>query len=140
MRTRRGLATSSKRASNDRKEIARQAGWGDNSAATEGYFEDGEGWQENRVVDVLGSLHRVGGQPGARGLGLQPESIGDVITRAGERAGIEIRFTGHSPRRGLATSSRLKGHDQIIIAKQGGRAPHSKVLAGHLEVSGRTTP
>ncbi|AVH54629.1 MULTISPECIES: hypothetical protein [Streptomyces] len=66
--------------------------------------------------------------------GLQPESIGDVITRAGERAGIEIRFTGHSPRRGLATSSRLKGHDQIVIAKQGGLAPHSKVLAGYLEV------
>ncbi|MEU5539425.1 integrase [Streptomyces sp. NPDC020362] len=66
--------------------------------------------------------------------GLQPESIGDVITRAGQRAGIEIRFTGHSPRRGLATSSRLKGHDQIVIAKQGGWAPHSKVLAGYLEV------
>ncbi|MGW5464882.1 hypothetical protein [Streptomyces sp. NPDC003996] len=57
--------------------------------------------------------------------GLQPTTIGDVVTRAGERAGIEIRFTGHSPRRGLATSSRLKGHDQIVIAKQGGWAPHS---------------
>jgi hypothetical protein len=66
--------------------------------------------------------------------GLQPESIGDVVTRAGQRAGIEIRFTGHSPRRGLATSSRLKGHDQIVIAKQGGWAPHSKVLAGYLDV------
>ncbi|MFI8503504.1 integrase [Streptomyces sp. NPDC085524] len=66
--------------------------------------------------------------------GLQPESVGDVITRAGARAGIDIRFTGHSPRRGLATSSRLKGHDQIAIARQGGWAPHSKVLAGYLEV------
>jgi hypothetical protein len=66
--------------------------------------------------------------------GLQPESIGDIITRAGQRAGIDIRFTGHSPRRGLATSARLKGHDQIVIAKQGGWAPHSKVLAGYLEV------
>ena len=37
-------------------------------------------------------------------------------------------------RRGLATSSRLKGHDQIVIAKGGGWAPHSKVLAGYLEV------
>ncbi|GGN39233.1 hypothetical protein GCM10012285_16090 [Streptomyces kronopolitis] len=62
-------------------------------------------------------------------------SPGGEITRAGERAGIEkIRFTGHSPRRGLATSSRLKGHDQIVIAKQGGWAAHSKVLAGYLEV------
>ncbi|MFE5088492.1 site-specific integrase [Streptomyces mirabilis] len=66
--------------------------------------------------------------------GLQPESIGDIVTRAGERAGIEIRFTGHSPRRGLATSSCLKGHDQIVIAKQGGWVPQSEVLAGYLEV------
>ncbi|WP_328741306.1 hypothetical protein OHA91_39355 (plasmid) [Streptomyces erythrochromogenes] len=28
----------------------------------------------------------------------------------------------------------MKGHDQIVIAKQGGWAPHSKVLAGYLEV------
>ncbi|MFC8434913.1 hypothetical protein [Streptomyces sp. NPDC057253] len=66
--------------------------------------------------------------------GLQPESIGDVVTRVDECAGIEIRFPGHSPRRGLATSSRLKGHDQVVIAKQGGWAPHSKVRAGYLEV------
>lgn len=45
---------------------------------------------------------------------------GDIVTSAGERAGIEIPFTGHSPRRGLATSSQLKGHDQIIVTKQGG--------------------
>lgn len=66
--------------------------------------------------------------------GLSPEAVGDVITRVGARADIDTRFTGHSPRRGLATSSRLKGHDQIVIAKQGGWAPHSKVLAGYLEV------
>ncbi|MFI6107590.1 integrase [Streptomyces sp. NPDC051310] len=66
--------------------------------------------------------------------GLQPEPIGDIVTRAGERAGIAIRFTGHSPRCGLTASSRLKGHDQIVIARQGGWAPHSKVLAGYLEV------
>ncbi|GAA3479412.1 hypothetical protein [Streptomyces yanii] len=65
--------------------------------------------------------------------GPQLESVGDVITRAGERAGIEIRFTGHSPRRGLAASSRVKGHVRIVVAKQGGWAPHSKVLAGYLD-------
>ncbi|MGR6975229.1 hypothetical protein ACU639_37610 [Streptomyces cynarae] len=32
--------------------------------------------------------------------GLQAAAIGDVVTRAGERAGIEIRFTGHSPAAG----------------------------------------
>ncbi|MFF0793683.1 hypothetical protein [Streptomyces spiralis] len=65
---------------------------------------------------------------------LQPAAIGDIVARAGECAGIEMRSTGHSPCRGLATSSRMKGHDQIVIAKQGGWAPHSKVLAGYLEV------
>ncbi|MFE2487200.1 hypothetical protein ACFXGR_28590 [Streptomyces mirabilis] len=28
----------------------------------------------------------------------------------------------------------MKGHDQIVIAKQGGWAPHSKVLASYFEV------
>ncbi|WP_326617673.1 hypothetical protein OG863_09810 [Streptomyces decoyicus] len=74
--------------------------------------------------------------------GLQPPAIGDVVTRAGERAGIEIRFTDHSPRRGLATSSRLKGHDQIVIAKQGGWAPTPRSSPATLKssTSGRTTP
>ncbi|MFJ2241810.1 hypothetical protein [Streptomyces sp. NPDC087859] len=36
--------------------------------------------------------------------GLEPESIGDVATRAGECAGIGIRFTGHS----LAAGSPLR--------------------------------
>jgi hypothetical protein len=70
--------------------------------------------------------------------GLQPESIGDIVIRAG----IDIRFTGHSPRRGLATSSRLKGHDQIVIAKQGGWAPtpRSSPATSKSSTSGRTTP
>ncbi|MFF2902407.1 hypothetical protein [Streptomyces sp. NPDC057966] len=74
--------------------------------------------------------------------GLQPESIGYVVTRAGERAGIEIRFTGHSPRCRLATSSRLKGHNQIVIAKQGGWAPTPRCspATSKSSTSGRTTP
>ncbi|WP_405933638.1 hypothetical protein [Streptomyces sp. NBC_00827] len=74
--------------------------------------------------------------------GLQPGSIGDVITRAGERAGIEIRFTGHSPRRELATSSRFQGHDQIVIAKQSGwaRTPRSSPATSKSSTSERTTP
>ncbi|WP_030125615.1 MULTISPECIES: hypothetical protein [Streptomyces] len=62
--------------------------------------------------------------------GLQPESIGDVVTRTGERAGIDIRFTGHSPRHVLPTQGpRPDRHCQA-----GWLAPHSKVLAGYLEV------
>lgn len=50
---RRGLGTSSKRAGNDRKDIAKQGGWVENSAAMEGYFEDGDGREENALVKVL---------------------------------------------------------------------------------------
>ena len=50
---RRGLATSSKRAGNDRKEIAKQGGWADNSATMEGYFEDGDEWEDNALIGVL---------------------------------------------------------------------------------------
>ncbi|ATW51128.1 hypothetical protein [Streptomyces peucetius] len=35
---------------------------------------------------------------------------------------------------GPPTRLRGQGHDQIVIAKQGGWALHSKVLAGYLEV------
>lgn len=30
-----------------------QGGWVENSAAMEGYFEDGDGWEENALVKVL---------------------------------------------------------------------------------------
>ncbi|MEU0371427.1 hypothetical protein ABZ070_14400 [Streptomyces sp. NPDC006283] len=54
----------------------------------------------------------------------------------------EICFTGHSPRRGLATSSRLKGDDQIVIAKQGGWARTPSCSPDFLKssTSGRATP
>ncbi|WP_406278690.1 hypothetical protein OHT93_37705 [Streptomyces sp. NBC_00191] len=39
--------------------------------------------------------------------GLDAEAVGDVITRLAERAGLDIRPTGHSPRRGLVTESKV---------------------------------
>ncbi|MFB6963070.1 recombinase family protein [Streptomyces sp. NPDC056309] len=44
--------------------------------------------------------------------GLDPETIGDVITRLGKWAELDFRPTGHSPRRGLATSSKRAGNDR----------------------------
>ncbi|MEU3760975.1 hypothetical protein [Streptomyces albogriseolus] len=44
---------SPRRAGNDRKVIAKQGGWVENSAAMEGYFEAGEGWEENAMIGVL---------------------------------------------------------------------------------------
>lgn len=50
---RRGAVEESRRAGNDRKTIAKQGGWVPNSGVMEGYFEDGEGWEENAMIGVL---------------------------------------------------------------------------------------
>ncbi|MET8956268.1 hypothetical protein [Streptomyces sp. NPDC004533] len=50
-------AEGSRRAGNDRKVIAKQGGWAPNSAAVEGYFEAGEGWEQNAVIGMLWTPH-----------------------------------------------------------------------------------
>ncbi|EMF56476.1 tyrosine-type recombinase/integrase [Streptomyces bottropensis] len=65
--------------------------------------------------------------------GLDPETIGDVITRLGKWAELDFRPTGHSPRRGLATSSKRAGNDRKVIAKQGGWVENSAAMEGYFE-------
>jgi integrase len=65
--------------------------------------------------------------------GLDPEAIGEALTRMGERAGLDKRLTGHSPRRGLVTESARAGHDDRQAEKQGGWAPGSKVMRKYRE-------
>ena len=65
--------------------------------------------------------------------GLDAESIGDVLTRIGARAGLDIRPTGHSPRRGLVTESARAGNPDAVMVKQGGWAKGSKVMRGYRE-------
>ncbi|MFJ3338631.1 hypothetical protein [Streptomyces sp. NPDC086766] len=66
------------------------------------------------------------------GGGLDPETIGDVITRLGRWAELDFRPTGHSPSRGLATSSKRDGNDRKVIAKQGGWVENSAAMEGLL--------
>lgn len=54
-----------------------------------------------------------------------PNSVGDVLTHDAAPAGLGIRPTGHSPRRGLVTESKRAGHDDRQAGKQGGWAPGS---------------
>lgn len=63
-----------------------------------------------------------------RASGLSGHSIGGVFTRAGQRAGIPIRFTGHSARAGFATEARRAGHDPKTISSVTGHSPTSRVL------------
>lgn len=65
--------------------------------------------------------------------GLDPETIGDVITKLGEWGGLDFRPTGHSPRRGAATSSKRVGNDRSEIARQGGWAKGSKAMEEYFE-------
>ncbi|MFE2749598.1 integrase [Streptomyces scopuliridis] len=65
--------------------------------------------------------------------GLDAESVGDVITRLAERAGLDIRPTGHSPRRGLVTESSRAGNPDAVAEKQGGWAKGSKVMRRYRE-------
>lgn len=65
--------------------------------------------------------------------GLDPESVGDILERIGIRAKLEIRLTGHSPRRGLVTESSRAGNPDAVMEKQGGWAPGSKVMRRYRE-------
>lgn len=72
--------------------------------------------------------------------GLTGQRIGDLITAAGERAGIEIRFTGHSVRSGMATEGRRAGKDAKAIAATTGHRPNSSVLHGYMQIVDRWNP
>lgn len=82
-----------------------------------------------RSIDRWGNL----------GPGMTGKYVGRAITAAGERAGLMIRFTGHSVRAGLATEARRAGHDVHAIAKQGGWSPNSTVLFGYMQIVDRWT-
>lgn len=65
--------------------------------------------------------------------GLTPEAVGDVITRCGEVGKLEVRPTGHSPRRGVANESKKAGNDRSAIAAQGGWVPNSSAMEGYFD-------
>ncbi|WP_407841844.1 integrase [Streptomyces sp. DSM 116496] len=57
--------------------------------------------------------------------GLDPETVGDVLTRIGARAELDIRPTGHESARA--------GNADAVIERQGGWARGSKVMRGYRE-------
>ncbi|MFE9793524.1 tyrosine-type recombinase/integrase [Streptomyces goshikiensis] len=63
---------------------------------------------------------------------MAPAAVTDAIGRISRRAGITIRWTGHSLRAGLATEARRNGSDAITIAAQGGWTPHSRAMQGYM--------
>lgn len=70
------------------------------------------------------------GDPSGR---MTAQAIAQVINRTAKGAALTGNWSGHSVRRGFATESRKAGHDQLRIARHGGWADHSPVLAGYIE-------
>lgn len=66
---------------------------------------------------------------------LSPRAIGEIITRTGELADLDIHVTGHSLRSGMATAARRAGHDAKTIATQGGWNPNSAALFGYMHIA-----
>ncbi|GAA2426800.1 hypothetical protein [Streptomyces coeruleofuscus] len=65
--------------------------------------------------------------------GLDPVTIGDILTRIGAPAQLDIRPTGHSPCRDLVTESSRAGNPDAVAERQGGCAPGSKVMRRYRE-------
>ncbi|MFE9137610.1 tyrosine-type recombinase/integrase [Streptomyces sp. NPDC007355] len=69
-------------------------------------------------------------RPGGR---LTAEAAAEVIERLADAAGLSGAWSGHSPRRGFATAARAAGHDSLEIARAGGWADGSRVLARYMD-------
>ncbi|QRP49081.1 tyrosine-type recombinase/integrase [Amycolatopsis sp. FDAARGOS 1241] len=71
--------------------------------------------------------------------GLSPQAIDEILVRAGERAGLGYRLTGHSLRSGLATELRRAGASDDEIADQGRWKRGSRALQLYFRVVDRWT-
>ncbi|MFD5899057.1 tyrosine-type recombinase/integrase [Streptomyces sp. NPDC060366] len=64
---------------------------------------------------------------------LGPDGVTEAIKRIAARAGIPVKWTGHSLRSGLASTGRKRGKDAVAIADQGGWARHSRSMLGYMQ-------
>lgn len=95
-------------------------------------------WKEAAGIEpdtpALRRMHRTGSVTRA---GLSPQSVGTVITEAAQRAGLNVRFTGHSARRGFITESAKAGKDRKAIGQVSGHVDGSRALEGYIELANR---
>lgn len=93
-------------------------------------------WAEAAGISEGRAFRRID-RHGNVGEAITAHGVGAAISRAVERAGLLVRFTGHSLRSGLATEARRAGHDPHSIAAQGGWAGDSAVLHGYMRIVDR---
>lgn len=102
-------------------------------------------WQAWKTAAELTNPHghafrRIHASGAVQPHGLTGQRIGDLIAAAGQRAGVKIRFTGHSVRSGMATEGRRAGKDAKAIAAITGHRPNSSVLHGYMQIVDRWDP
>ncbi|MGY5127394.1 tyrosine-type recombinase/integrase [Streptomyces nigrescens] len=83
-------------------------------------------------IDQHGNIRFTLDEDGNRHYGLGSDGVTRAIKRTSTRAGVPIRWTGHSLRAGLASTGRRKGKDAVAIADQGGWARHSRSMLGYM--------
>jgi integrase len=76
------------------------------------------------------------GDPSGR---MTAEAVADIVARIATAAGLEGRWTGHSLRRGFATTARCAGAALERIGRHSGWADGSRSLLGYLEEGDRWT-
>ncbi|PJN21127.1 hypothetical protein [Kitasatospora sp. CB02891] len=70
---------------------------------------------------------------GHLGSRMGPDACRQALTRSGERAGLPVRVTGHSRRRGIVTTGRRHGKRAEKLRAQGGWAANSPVFWGYID-------
>lgn len=93
----------------------------------------------NRHGQIGATMHRDGEAIGGAEGRISAGGAERVIKKLGAAAGLEGRWSGHSPRRGFANEARRAGHDQVRIAFGGGWDPKSPVVLGYMEEADKWT-
>lgn len=84
-------------------------------------------WQQTSGITDGPAFRHVDRHGKVRGR-LSPAACSDIVTRAGQRAGLDLRLTGHSLRAGFATAATRAKKDPHDIAAQAGWAPGSEAM------------
>ncbi|MEU1216621.1 tyrosine-type recombinase/integrase [Streptomyces sp. NPDC005790] len=84
----------------------------------------------DRLAPPMTRRGRTIGDPAGR---MTAEAAAEVIERLADAVGLVGAWSGHSLRRGFATAARAAGHDPLEIARAGGWADGSRVLARYMD-------
>lgn len=91
----------------------------------------------SRHGQLANTIIRDGEPIGDSGGRMTGQAIAGVIRRCAITAGLSGKWSGHSLRRGLATSLHQAGADRRVIERQGGWSPDSRAVSGYIEDADR---